>query len=717
MELRLPNVRMAIRGDLPDVVIDALSDLTRADLHLGVDAADIEIELNAVDVGWRAVGSHRAFPDVTAGPDPVDLLDRLVVRCNHLAYDLDPDRLHLRAACVSVDGTGILLAGPSGAVTSTVATELLRRGAAYLGDESVVLLPGSHTVYGYPKPLSLERGSLEAVTGRRRHPVPQILTAPSGRGYLRAGSIADVAAVTRTGAIVFLHHDTAHGIDLRPVDPAVAAIRLLSDSLDAARLGPGTLDTVAPVVAGSSCWDLDCTDAVEAAAVISELRPLLRPRLVVPVRWTPGSDGNPTVMSEVPSDHVRDISSDRSDHTVRIGEHAVRFEGSTRRMILLDPETDPGAGADAEAEVPGPGHRDDPVAYGLVDRGIGVARMAELTVDTTAALVAGRCSGVGLDQVVRGRAAAAGVVGSLSRDHVAAQATCVLLEHELPRIVDLLDDAGVDAILLKGPVSAHDGPLPSYLRDYGDLDLLVPEQRMDTAVSSLLAAGFERCFEPVAAGFDRRFAKSVTLRGPFSVHSGGPRGRTFELDLHRTLCPGPFGFRLPLPELHDAAVPVLLHGRRYRALHPEHRFLHAALHVALGSSQPRLHSLRDLVLVAPRTSAGVERVLATAARWRIEAVVRRAVAMVDDRFPSVLTEELRASLGSTRERFVDRVLLASYHRGRLSYSLPTAASLLVLPSWSDRWSLTRAHLLHTFRQGTSVAGGRVRSARDPDVGR
>lgn len=115
-------------------------------------------------------------------------------------------------------------------------------------------------------------------------------------------------------------------------------------------------------------------------------------------------------------------------------------------------------------------------------------------------------------------------VEEVRRAHAAAMEVCLSLDADLLSAATILDDAGVEHRVLKGSAFAHlDYPDPS-LRVYADVDLLVRSQRFDDAVAALTEAAYERRYQQVRAGFDRRFGKGASFTG--SAHRG--------LDLHRT---------------------------------------------------------------------------------------------------------------------------------------------------------------------------------------
>lgn len=206
---------------------------------------------------------HGIRADVAAG----DLVDALVATLNQWVLDTDPYRLHLHAACVELDGTGIVLAGPSGNGKTTTTTALLQRGAMYLTDESLTVPPGTRTVFAYPKPLTIKTGPGSAVPTA---PLPP--PASTGRVALRASTMAPIASHASVGIVVFPTFRAGSAPILRQLAPAEAVQRLLSDSLDGRRLGVGAIDVVASLVGRAACAEITYGDPGEAAALVAGLR-------------------------------------------------------------------------------------------------------------------------------------------------------------------------------------------------------------------------------------------------------------------------------------------------------------------------------------------------------------------------------------------------------------------------------------------------------------
>lgn len=171
-----------------------------------------------------------------------------------------------------------------------------------------------------------------------------------------------------------------------------------------------------------------------------------------------------------------------------------------------------------------------------------------------------------------------------------AMGVAVRLEQDLRLTSGILRRVGIDTRALKGPAVAHlDCQDPSQ-RDFGDIDLLVHSADMTATVAALEDAGFERVLPAVRSHLDRIFNKSVTLRSP-----GG-----WELDLHRALFPGAFALVVSEPLLWDAPEGFVVGDDPFLAMSRPMRMLQTAGHLVLGSTTPRLSTVRDLIVQLDR---------------------------------------------------------------------------------------------------------------------
>lgn len=243
----------------------------------------------------------------------------------------------------------------------------------------------------------------------------------------------------------------------------------------------------------------------------------------------------------------------------------------------------------------------------------------------------------------------------------------------------------IDVRVLKGVALANSVYGEPSLRVFGDADLLVQPGSFAAAASCLeKALGATRELPELRPGFDERFGREILLRS-------GP----VEIDLHRLLVDGPYGFAIPSGDLFDNPTVFHLGGSEVHGLGPAQRFLHACLSAVLGDWPPRLIVLRDVAEMLSggrdRMAADADAVLAMAKRWRAEAVVALAVRRAVEDLGLEIAHPLVDWAMAYRPTLRDRVLLAAY-RGRARGYTSQALSVLAISGWRNRWDYLRAIL-------------------------
>ena len=289
--------------------------------------------------------------------------------------------------------------------------------------------------------------------------------------------------------------------------------------------------------------------------------------------------------------------------------------------------------------------------------------------------------------------------GEAERMHAAAMATALMLDRQLLETATLLGSRSIPFRVVKGPAAAHlDYPDPSQ-RAYGDIDLLVPSQHVDRAVTTLTEAGGRRSYREPLPGFDRRFGKGMSFRMPSNL----------EVDVHRTLALGPFGLALDPDGLWDREDSFELGGRRMLAMDRSRRFLHACYHAMLGRGRPRFLPLIDLVLTAPMTDEDRWMVETLARRWQADTVVQYAVASARMQLgwevPTGVAEMTDRLAPTPRQQ---RWLKGYRGRGRSSARL-TLTAVEAIEGWHNRFDYVHA-VLWPRGQTPSSALARFRGA-------
>lgn len=264
-------------------------------------------------------------------------------------------------------------------------------------------------------------------------------------------------------------------------------------------------------------------------------------------------------------------------------------------------------------------------------------------------------------------------------DHRLTLLRVLALEQQLVSMTSLLAKAGVETRVLKGSAYAHlDYPDPA-LRSFIDLDLLFRPADIARAVPVLEGAGLTRTLAEPRPGFDRRFDKGTTLRGP-----------DFEIDLHRTFVLGPWGFRVNLDALWSAGESFVIGGHELTALSAPHRFLHACYHAALGDWPLRLGSLRDVAELHPDDESGI---ITLARSWGVQAVVAAAVADSTRLLGLPVSGELRSWAAEYVPTRREEYWLGLHTQENKTFAAQAIATLPVLPGLRQKAAYLRALML------------------------
>ena len=228
-----------------------------------------------------------------------------------------------------------------------------------------------------------------------------------------------------------------------------------------------------------------------------------------------------------------------------------------------------------------------------------------------------------LDAAVRAGAVAATEAQAEGLAAEAAQARRVVLELDdlLVEVSRLLDGAGVELRVLKGPAVARLDLPDRRQRSYADIDVLVRSASLATALDVLGSLGFARDLPERRPGFDRRFGKEVSLA----------RADGREIDVHRQLALGGIGAAMDLEAVWSRAAELDVDGTPMAALDAEGRFVHACINASLGDPRPRIVALRDAVSIAQAHRLDPARVAELLPPGRGAAVLGRTRAHVRSR--------------------------------------------------------------------------------------
>lgn len=168
---------------------------------------------------------------------------------------------------------------------------------------------------------------------------------------------------------------------------------------------------------------------------------------------------------------------------------------------------------------------------------------------------------------------------------------------EANRAAAALAPLGLDPILLKGAAYAAAGLSAGEGRMIGDLDILVPRDRLEEAETALLAAGWE-WVKPDP--YDDTYYRQWMHELPPLIH----RERDRMVDVHHTILPLTAQVRPDAAALIAQSVEI---GGGLRVLSPEDRVLHAVAHMlADGDLSGGLRNLWDIRCLLTEIEDGSE---------------------------------------------------------------------------------------------------------------
>ena len=208
------------------------------------------------------------------------------------------------------------------------------------------------------------------------------------------------------------------------------------------------------------------------------------------------------------------------------------------------------------------------------------------------------------------------------------------LTAELFRLTERFEEAGIEAVVVKGPTLAVQAYGDASLRQYSDLDFVMPHEAVLRAMDVMRAAGFVTQISP-------QVAEAGRVPGQFLFLDGG-RNLIVELHTERTLryFPRP----LPLNDFFARRVRIPLDGREVPVFSPEDTLSFICVH---GSKHlwERLRWIADVAaLISRQKCFDWPRAVATARETGTERMVHLGLRLAMDLLNAPLPREIRAEV-------------------------------------------------------------------------
>ena len=252
------------------------------------------------------------------------------------------------------------------------------------------------------------------------------------------------------------------------------------------------------------------------------------------------------------------------------------------------------------------------------------------------------------------------------------------LAHELGKVCEAFDMQGVPVIPIKGAtlaVSAYDDVT---LRDFSDMDLLIPERAMGEARAILLAQGYEQK-DPAT--------ESDHEEGPYHVFI---KKRTlFRVDLQWVMAHQHFMFHLDRPEFWAQRRPVILGNTVVQGLAPEDLLIVLCVHGSKHAWE-QLKWVCDVAeLLRSHPDLDWERIFSNASAWGCRRLICIGLSLAHHVLDAPLSEGVRARYSGDMdvEMFSERMpatLLADPREG-VHEEQAVAFYFALKDSWWEQW--------------------------------
>lgn len=211
--------------------------------------------------------------ELAVAPSPGRALDYLLWHINRQVLERTDDALLIHAGAVAGRRGAVVLPAPSGSGKSTVVAALVRSGMGYLTDEAAAIDPATSALHPYPKPLSLDQGSLQALADLGPPFLDAVVPEGSEKFHVapttvRASSLASACPPAFVITPSYVPGATGRIV---PLTRAQALVLLVQSSFNLASFGSSGFLALAELVRRSACYRLEFGDLAGACSLVLDL--------------------------------------------------------------------------------------------------------------------------------------------------------------------------------------------------------------------------------------------------------------------------------------------------------------------------------------------------------------------------------------------------------------------------------------------------------------
>lgn len=198
------------------------------------------------------------------------VVEHLLWRVNRHVVEGSGRYLLLHAAAAQRGDVGAIFPAPSGSGKTTLVAGLVRAGLDYLTDEAAAIDPTTGLLEPYPKPLSVETGSWNALSAIVPDRPANLGLALATEWHVEPTSIraGAVGSPCRPRLIVSPTYDAEAATALSPISRAQGIALLVQNSFNFVQHGPTGLHLLADIARGAEFYRLRFSDLDDACTAI-----------------------------------------------------------------------------------------------------------------------------------------------------------------------------------------------------------------------------------------------------------------------------------------------------------------------------------------------------------------------------------------------------------------------------------------------------------------
>jgi len=211
---------------------------------------------------------------------------------------------------------------------------------------------------------------------------------------------------------------------------------------------------------------------------------------------------------------------------------------------------------------------------------------------------------------------------------------CLFLAAELHKILELFRTAGIVAIPYKGPVLAEQAYKNLTLRDFDDLDIILPQRDLQKAHEVMLGLGYQARFPWILS----KSSKTALVPGEYNYRD---EKRRAVVELHTELTLRHFPVTPDIDRFAQRLVRVVVAGHDVPTFAPEDLLSALCVH---GSKDfwERISWITDVAeLIQKQPDLDWDAAFRTAESLRVERMFHIGLALADDLLQAPMPEEIR----------------------------------------------------------------------------